>query len=65
MADSEGISLEALRVLAERARLNLTQEELESLKPQYDSFARGITELHELKLGAEDLAVVLSNDWNA
>ena len=64
MADSDGISLDHLRVLAERADLRLTPAELEHLKPMFDFYAEQIRVLHDVDLAAEDLAVVFSPNWD-
>jgi len=64
MADSEGIALDHLQVLAERAGLRLTPAELEHLKPMYDFYAMQLRVLHDLDLAAEDLAVVYSPNWD-
>lgn len=64
MAESEGITVDQLRVLAERAGLGLTREELTSLKPMFDHYAKQIQMLYEVELGAEDLAVMYSPDWD-
>ncbi len=64
MADSEGIALDHLRVLAERVGLRLTPAELEHLKPMFDFYAAQIHGLHDLDLAAEDLAVVYSPNWD-
>jgi hypothetical protein len=58
MAESEGISLDQLRILAQRAGLSLTTEELTSLKPMFDHYAKQIQILDEVELDAEDLAVM-------
>ena len=42
MADSEGIALDHLQVLAERVGLRLTPAELEHLKPMFDFYAAQI-----------------------
>ena len=60
MAESEGISLDQLRVLAQRAGLSLTTEELTALKPMFDHYAKQLQELDEVELDAEDLAVTYS-----
>ncbi len=57
---SEGISLEDLRVLTERAGFRLTRDELESLKPMYDHFANQTRRLYEVLLEMEDVAVTFS-----
>ena len=64
MAESEGISLDNLRVLAERVSLHLTTAELEHLKPMFDFYAEQMRALHEVDLAAEDLAVVYSPNWD-
>lgn len=62
MAESEGISLDQLRVLAQRAGLSLTPEELTSLKPMFDHYARQIQVLYDIALDAEELAVTYLPD---
>ena len=64
MAESEGISLDQLRALAQRAGLSLTTEELSSLKPMFDHYAKQIEVLYEIELDAEDLAVTYVPDEN-
>jgi hypothetical protein len=64
MADSEGIALDHLRVLAEQVGMRLTPAELEHLKPMFDFYAAQIHGLHDLDLAAEDLAVVYSPNWD-
>ena len=64
MADSDGISLDNLRVLAERVDLRLTPAELEHLKPMFDFYAEQLRVLHDVDLAAEDLAVVFSPNWD-
>jgi hypothetical protein len=64
MAESEGIALDQLRVLAERAGLGLTDEELSGLKPMFDHYDKQLKMLYEVELGAEDLAVTYSPNWD-
>jgi hypothetical protein len=64
MAESEGISLDHFRGLAERAGLALTPEELTALKPMFDYYAQQIKVLFEVDLEAEDLAVMYSPNWD-
>jgi hypothetical protein len=64
MAEPEGISIDHLRVLAERAGLALSHEELTSLKPMFDHYAKQIKALYDIELDAEDLAVTYSPNWN-
>ena len=65
MADSEGIALDHLGVLAEQVGMRLTPAELEHLKPMFDFYAAQIHGLHDLDLAAEDLAVVYSPNWDS
>ena len=65
MAESEGIALDNLRVLAERVDMHLTTAELEHLKPMFDFYAEQMRRLHDLDLAAEDLAVVYSPNWDS
>jgi hypothetical protein len=64
MTESTGISLDHLRVLAERAGLTLTTEELASLKPMFDHYAQQVHALYDVELDAEDLAVVYNPNWD-
>jgi hypothetical protein len=64
MAESEGISLDHLHGLAERAGLHLKHEELTALKPMFDFYAQHVKGLFEIELEAEDLAVTYSPNWD-
>ena len=64
MAESEGISMDQLRGLAQRAGLTLKNEELATLKPMFDHYAKQIEVLFEVELDAEDLAVMYSPNWD-
>ncbi len=64
MAESESMSLDALRAIVERAGLSLSDEELQSLKPLYERYVGEAARLHELEIDAEDLAVVFSPKWD-
>jgi hypothetical protein len=57
MTESTGISRENFRVLVERAGLQLSDAELTALQPVFDFYAEQIHKLHEVELGAEELAV--------
>ena len=63
MAATEGISLDQLRLLTERAGLRMTEAELAAFKPMYDHYARQIPALFEVELEAEDLAVMYTPNW--
>ena len=57
MIEPDGISIAALRVLVERAGMQLTEEELADLLPIYDRYTRQTATLHQLDLGMGDLGV--------
>ena len=52
--------MDEFRVLVKRAGLDLTEKELESLKPMFDSFSKQVAALHQLDLDDEDVAVRFS-----
>jgi hypothetical protein len=64
MAESEGISIDQLRGLSERAGLALKPEELTALKPMFDFYATQIRALFDIDLEAEDMAVMYSPNWD-
>jgi hypothetical protein len=64
MAEAEGISIDHLRSLAERAGLALKHDELVALKPMYDYYAKQASVLFEVELEAEDPAVMYSPNWD-
>ena len=64
MAASEGIAIDQLRGLSERAGLALRPEELAGLKPMFDHYAKQIRVLFDIELDAEDLAVTYSPSWD-
>jgi hypothetical protein len=64
MAETASISLENFHILVERAGLSLSSEELTALKPMFDFYAEQIRRLHEVELGAEDLAVTFDPGWD-
>ena len=60
--DGEHEPLDAIRAVAERAGLQLSDDELRELKPIYDRYAAEAARLHDAPLDAEDLAVVFTPD---
>jgi hypothetical protein len=64
MAEPAGIALDHLRLLAERAGLTLSTEEVAALKPMFDHYAQHIPALFEVELEAEDMAVVYHPTWD-
>ena len=63
MADSAETSMEEFKMLADRAGLGMSQEELDALKPIYDVYAAYARELHTLSFGAEEMVVEFHPDW--
>ncbi len=61
---SETISLEEFRALTNRVGLEMSDEELEHLKPMYEHFLEPVARMNALDLDAEDLAVVFSPSWD-
>ena len=59
----DSISPEDFRALTKRADLDLTDDELELLKPMYDHYLESIAGMNALDLDAEDLAVAFSPGW--
>ena len=57
-------TLEDFRALTRRAGLDLTDDELEHLKPMYDHYLEPIALMNALDLDAEDLAVVYAPGWD-
>ena len=57
-------TLDDFRALTRRAGLELTDDEIEHLKPMYDHYLEPIARMNALDLDAEDLAVVYSPGWD-
>ncbi len=62
---AETISLEEFRALTNRVGLELSDEELEDLKPMYEHYLDPVARMNALELDAEDLAVAFSPDWDS
>ena len=52
--------MDDLAALARRSGLELTPEEIESLRPMYEHYASQVAEMHELDLDDADLAVMFT-----
>ena len=61
--DSQEVSIERLKIMAELAGLNMTEQEVEELKPLYDLHLQYARQLHAIDLGAEEIAVSFEADW--
>lgn len=63
MPDTGEASMEEFKMLADRAGLGMTQEELDTLKPIFDVYAAYARELHTLSFEAEEMVVEFHPDW--
>lgn len=57
------VSLERLKQMAEMAGLNMTDQEVEEIKPLFDLHLQYANQLHDIDLGAEEIAVSFEADW--
>ena len=57
-------TLDDFCALTRRAGLDLTDAELEELKPMYDHYLEPIARMNALELDAEDLAVAYAPGWD-
>jgi hypothetical protein len=57
--------MEAFKLMAERAGLGLSQQELEELKPLYDLYLPSINQLHAIDFQAEEIALAFQPEWPA
>ncbi len=60
---SQDVSIERLKIMAELAGLNMTEQEVEELKPLIDLHFQYASQLHAIDLGAEEIAVSFQADW--
>ena len=63
MPDTSETSMAEFKMLADRAGLGMSQQELDELKPIYDVYATYAQELHTLSFGAEEMVVEFHPDW--
>ena len=63
MPEADGISMEEFKLMADRAGLGMSQEELDDLKPVYEMYAAYARQLHTLRFGAEEMVVEFHPDW--
>ena len=60
---NQEVSVERLKIMAELAGLNMTDQEVEDLKPLYDLHLEYANQLHAIDLGSEEIAVSFEADW--
>ncbi len=63
MPEAGETSMEEFKLMADRAGLGMSQEELDDLKPIYEMYAAYARQLHTLSLGAEEMVVEFHPDW--
>ena len=57
------MSMEEFRLLADRAGLGMSRQELLELKPIYDMYAQYANQLHAIDLRSEEIVVEFHPDW--
>ena len=60
---SQEVSIERLKIMADLAGLNMTDQEVEDLKPLFDLHFQYANQLHTIDLGAEEIALSFTADW--
>lgn len=63
MSTQGEMSMDEFRLLADRAGLGMSQQELVELKPIYDMYARYAEQLHAIDLRSEEMVVEFHPDW--
>lgn len=58
------VSMDEFRLMAQRAGLGLTDQELEDLKPLYDLNLEHLCLLHAVDLRPEEMEVTFQPEWN-
>ena len=61
--NARDISLDELRMIAQRSGVSLTQEELEQMKPMHDLYSEMIDLIHSVDLEDEESGVCFKPDW--
>ena len=55
--------MERLKLMAELADLNMTDKEVEDIKSLFDLHYQYAKQLHDVDLGAEEIAVSFEANW--
>ena len=63
MSTTGEMSMDEFRLLADRAGLGMSQQELVELKPIYDMYAQYADQLHDIDLRSEEMVVEFHPDW--
>ena len=65
MAEPKTISNEDFKVLTSNVGMNLSDDEIEGLKPMYEFYATNAAILHEVALDDADLALSYTPNWDS
>ena len=57
------MSMDEFRLLADRAGIGMSQQELVELKPIYEMYAQYAGQLHDIDLRSEEMVVEFHPDW--
>ncbi len=57
------VAMSEFKLMADRAGLGMSQQELDELKPIYDLHAAYARMLHTVSFGAEEMVVEFHPDW--
>ena len=59
------VTPEEFKLMADRAGLGMSDEELAELKPVYDLYYVYVKQLHSMDFGAGEIGVAFHPDWSA
>ena len=59
----QGVSAEQFAMMTRLAGLNMSQEEIDDLKPVYDLYSEYIRLVHSVDLQAEEIGLTFHPDW--
>ncbi len=62
-AREDAVTSEEFKLMADRAGLGMSPEELEQLKPLYDLYYGYVKVLHSIDFKAEEIGVAFHPDW--
>ncbi len=58
------VSAEEFKLMADRAGLGMSPQELEELKPMYDLYAAYIKQVHSVDFQSSEIGVAFHPDWS-
>ena len=59
----QGVNAEQFAMMTRLAGLNMSQEEIDDLKPMYDLYSEYIRLVHSVDLQAEEIGLTFHPDW--